>query len=230
VNVLTINNRQRVRSVDLPQLRRIGRTLLEDLMNQVGFDIAIYLVGDGEITWLNETYLRHGGSTDVITFDYGYNSNRCISSSSSASSSSSPSDKRSENEDESEDEDDKTLHPPLHGEIFICLDEALLQARRFRTTWPSELVRYVVHGVLHLCGYNDQNARQRRQMKRVENQLLRQLAGRHDFRTLTVDKGTARVSPSGVAVAKLGCGRPRPRSRGRNRVRQKDYSRTRTNS
>ena len=42
------------------------------------------------------------------------------------------------------------------GKSFVCLDEAVRQARRFHTTWQSELVRYVVHGVLHLLGYDDQ--------------------------------------------------------------------------
>ena len=35
-----------------------------------------------------------------------------------------------------------------HGEIFICMDEAVLQARKFRTSWQSEIARYLVHGVL----------------------------------------------------------------------------------
>src|SRR5205085_111803 len=43
----------------------------------------------------------------------------------------------------------------LQGEIFICLSEAVAQARRFRTTWPEELTRYLVHGLLHLSGYDD---------------------------------------------------------------------------
>ena len=44
---------------------------------------------------------------------------------------------------------------PLHGEIFICVDEAVWQARKFRTSWQSEIVRYLVHGVLHLLGHDD---------------------------------------------------------------------------
>ena len=63
----------------------------------------------------------------------------------------------------------------LHGEIFICVDEALVQARRFRTTWQSELVRYAVHGILHLRGYDDQTARARYKMKKVENQSMAEL-------------------------------------------------------
>ena len=41
----------------------------------------------------------------------------------------------------------------LHGEIFICVDEAIPQAKEFRTSWQSEIVRYIVHGVLHLLGH-----------------------------------------------------------------------------
>lgn len=64
----------------------------------------------------------------------------------------------------------------LHGEIFICLDLAVTQARQFRTTWQQELARYAIHGVLHLCGYDDLRAPERRRMKREENRVLRQIA------------------------------------------------------
>jgi probable rRNA maturation factor len=60
----------------------------------------------------------------------------------------------------------------LHGEVFICVDEALRQARRFRTTWQKELVRYVAHGFLHFQGYDDGTAPQRARMKTVENTLV----------------------------------------------------------
>ena len=72
----------------------------------------------------------------------------------------------------------------LHGEIFVCLDEAVSQARRFHTTWQSELVRYVVHGVLHLLGYDDAASRARRKMKAAEDTLVRQLARQFDFHSL----------------------------------------------
>jgi len=66
----------------------------------------------------------------------------------------------------------------LCGEIFICLEEAVRQARRFRVAWQRELVRYIVHAVLHLRGYDDQRAMGRRDMKRAEDRLLKQLARR----------------------------------------------------
>ena len=74
--------------------------------------------------------------------------------------------------------------PLLHGESFVCLDEAVSQARRFHTTWQTELVRYVVHGVLHLLGYDDAASRARHKLKEAEDTLVGRLARQFDFRSL----------------------------------------------
>jgi probable rRNA maturation factor len=79
----------------------------------------------------------------------------------------------------------------LYGEIFICLEDARAQARQFHTTWQSELVRYLLHGVLHLLGYHDSKIAERRKMKQKENSLLRELARRFPLRKL---KRAPRVS------------------------------------
>ena len=67
---------------------------------------------------------------------------------------------------------------PLHGELFVCVADAVKQAGEFQTTWPSEVVRYIVHGVLHLLGYDDLQPAWRRRMKREENRLVRRLEAR----------------------------------------------------
>jgi probable rRNA maturation factor len=72
----------------------------------------------------------------------------------------------------------------LHGELFICVDEAVTQAKEFGTSWQAEAVRYVVHGVLHLLGYDDLKPDLRRTMKREENRLVRLLAKRFSFAQL----------------------------------------------
>lgn len=64
----------------------------------------------------------------------------------------------------------------LFGEIFICPDEARANALRYHTTWQEEVVRYLVHGILHLQGYDDAIPKDRRRMKRRENQWLVLLA------------------------------------------------------
>jgi len=141
---LSIRNRQRTIPVNVRRLRGITAGLLQDLIPDLPCDLGICLVSSIEMARLNETYLRHAGATDVITFDYG---------------------SRAEGQ----------RPAGLHGEIFICLDQAVSQARRFRTGWQSELARYVIHGLLHLTGYDDRRRGDRRRMKREENRLLRQL-------------------------------------------------------
>jgi probable rRNA maturation factor len=74
--------------------------------------------------------------------------------------------------------DYSNLKSPLHGEIFICLEEAQRQAKEFKTTWQSELVRYVVHGILHLAGHDDLQPAARKKMKQVEGSLVRKLSRR----------------------------------------------------
>lgn len=66
----------------------------------------------------------------------------------------------------------------LHGEIFICIDEAVEQAGRFRSSWREELVRYLIHGILHLRGLNDATPVERRKMRRQEKEWLNRVAQR----------------------------------------------------
>ena len=75
--------------------------------------------------------------------------------------------------------------PILHGELFVCVDEAVLQAKKFGTNWQSEVIRYIVHGVLHLLGHDDLKPDSRRRMKREENRLVRLLAKRFSLAQLS---------------------------------------------
>jgi probable rRNA maturation factor len=66
----------------------------------------------------------------------------------------------------------------VHGEIFICPEVAVAQAKEFRTSWQEEVVRYAIHGLLHLQGHDDLAAAARRKMKREEERLLAEVAKR----------------------------------------------------
>lgn len=61
----------------------------------------------------------------------------------------------------------------LEGEIYVNLDRARQQARTYRVSVAEEVARLVVHGVLHLLGYNDRTAREAQQMTRVQERLVR---------------------------------------------------------
>lgn len=64
----------------------------------------------------------------------------------------------------------------IQGEISICVPEAERQAKLFGTDWKSEVARYVIHGILHLAGYDDLEPVARKKMKREEDRLVRKLA------------------------------------------------------
>ena len=44
---------------------------------------------------------------------------------------------------------------PISGEIYISIDRVRENAKTFQTSFDNELRRVMIHGVLHLCGYDD---------------------------------------------------------------------------
>ena len=62
---------------------------------------------------------------------------------------------------------------PILGDIFICTAVAEEFAQKFKTSWENELARYLIHGILHLRGYDDSRPELRRIMKRKENHLIK---------------------------------------------------------
>jgi probable rRNA maturation factor len=158
---LVIVNQQHTRKINLPLLKQITTALLKELEIEKA-EIGICLIGAAEMTRLNETFLKHQGSTDVMAFDYGDNDR--VGSRLAIYRSPLPADGAH-----------GVRRFTLRGEILVCVDEAVLQARRFSTSWQSEIVRYIVHGVLHLLGFDDSSAGTRRKMKREENRLLREI-------------------------------------------------------
>jgi len=80
----------------------------------------------------------------------------------------------------------ETNRPALvRGEIFICVAVALEQAREFHTDWREEVLRYALHGLLHLLGWDDLMPQARRRMKARENQLVRWLGQRFPLQELS---------------------------------------------
>ena len=143
---VVIANRQRTKKINARLLKQIVGGLFAELKITEA-ELGINFVGAKEMAKVNWEFLQHEGSTDVITFDH--------------------SEKRKA---------ESGKRKLLHGELFVCVDEAVLQAKNFRTSWQSEVVRYIVHGVLHLLGHDDLKPDLRRTMKRKENRLVRRLA------------------------------------------------------
>ncbi|MCX5686357.1 MAG: rRNA maturation RNase YbeY [Candidatus Omnitrophica bacterium] len=61
------------------------------------------------------------------------------------------------------------------GEIFISLDRALRNSRIFGTKFEDEITLYVIHGILHLSGYDDETPRDKRRMSKKQDEILKYL-------------------------------------------------------
>lgn len=87
-------------------------------------DVSIVLVGPGRIKELNKKYRKKKKVTDVLTFG----------------------------------QSQKFPTVPENklelGQVVICLREVKKNAKRFNSTFRKELAQVLVHGILHLLGYN----------------------------------------------------------------------------
>ena len=64
------------------------------------------------------------------------------------------------------------------GEILISSDMALRNSRVFNTPLEKELVLYVIHGILHLFGYDDEKPKERLRMFRKQDSVLEMLCAK----------------------------------------------------
>lgn len=67
---------------------------------------------------------------------------------------------------------DYTLGRILSGDLYISLDTVDTNAVLVGSTYKEELLRVVIHGILHLCGINDKGPGEREQMEAAEDKAL----------------------------------------------------------
>jgi probable rRNA maturation factor len=140
-----IQNRQK--KVRL-RLRPLERFLLK-VERELGLDggeVAIALVSDSTIAGWNRAYRRKTGATDVLSFPV---SGRGFRRSPEARS------------------------PVFLGDIAIAPETARRFAKKNRRSLDSELRILILHGILHLLGYDHE--KDQGQMNRIEQRLRRRL-------------------------------------------------------
>ena len=79
----------------------------------------------------------------------------------------------------------------LAGEICVSVDTAAAYARKHRRRFAEELTLYVVHGWLHLAGYDDLMPVKKRAMRRAERRALALLRSRRVRRRSSCDRRVA---------------------------------------
>lgn len=68
--------------------------------------------------------------------------------------------------------DTSEIEGELAGDIFISIDRVIENGEKFGTGPLNELHRVMAHGVLHLCGYGDKNAKEKSTMREKEAACL----------------------------------------------------------
>lgn len=117
--------------------------------------LDIVLLGDRKMTEINEQFLSHEGSTDVITFDFIEDENPFV------------------------DDEGRVV-----GEIYVCLDTALRAASTYQTAFAHEVVLYCVHGMLHLCGLDDHCDEDIAEMRAGEKRVMTELSAQFNIEEL----------------------------------------------
>ncbi|HLJ09655.1 MAG TPA: rRNA maturation RNase YbeY [Planctomycetaceae bacterium] len=148
---ISVANRQRALRIGGAGIKRLARSVLA--REQVASaQLSVAIVDDRQIHAVNRRYLQHDFPTDVISFLF-------------------------EERGEPNGRIRRGAGKKLDGEIIISAETALRNARDHETSWQQELALYLVHGLLHLCGYDDTTPREKRLMRRREAEAMNEWAG-----------------------------------------------------
>ena len=133
---------------DQARLERLARAILSDV-GETSAELGIMLVGDQRMRGLNRRYRGKDRTTDVLAFAM----RKAF-----------------------------TLHalrftPDMLGDVVISVPTAWRQAKEARRSLDEELAWLLVHGILHLCGYDhERSEKEARRMHRRERMILRSIA------------------------------------------------------
>lgn len=61
----------------------------------------------------------------------------------------------------------------ISGDVFISIEQVALNAEEYGETFNRELLRVIIHGVLHLLGYDDKTVTQKNRMREKEDEALK---------------------------------------------------------
>jgi probable rRNA maturation factor len=67
---------------------------------------------------------------------------------------------------------DNTIGKLINGDVFISVDRVADNAKDFKVSFREELVRVMIHGVLHYLGFKDKTEEDQKEMTLQENKAL----------------------------------------------------------
>jgi len=135
-------------TLDSVLLASVARYALDTMHVNPATELSILVVTIEVMSELHERWMDEPGPTDVLSF---------------------PMDELAE---ESRRPDAPDMGPALLGDIVVCPEFARAQARAAGHGLAEELALLIVHGVLHLLGYDHAEPEQEREMFGLQAQLL----------------------------------------------------------
>jgi len=125
-------------------IHKIISRAIKELKIKQDFELTILLVNDKKIKELNKKYRKRNKVTDVLSF--------------------------------SQKEGEKLVLPNqiknYLGDIVISFLQIKRQAKKFENTLEKEFTLILIHGFLHLLGYNDETKAGDLKMKKLQNKIL----------------------------------------------------------
>ena len=169
---IEVNQRQRSVRVNEQSLEQAARSVLQgEGVTQASIRVAI--VDDPIIQMAHRQYLGHDAPTDVLSFPWPRETDRAQAG---------PAGEREFQPDNR-----------LEGDVMLSAETAAREAAAYGWSAGEELILYLVHGTLHLVGYDDRDEATRAEMREREMRYLRSLGivARYDRRELAPDgRGT----------------------------------------
>lgn len=147
VNII-FNHDHRPEMTEKLELSELARFVLEHEEMPENTEVSITFVDDEEITRLNEEYRGKVGPTDVLSFE-------C--------------DGLDDVMEITEGEEAEVFEL---GDIVIAVDVVERQAEGYGNTFAEETELMLVHGLLHLCGYDHIEDDEAEEMEALQNELL----------------------------------------------------------
>jgi len=147
---MPVHMQNHVRCVTFNQARleRLARAILSDV-GETSVELGIMFVGDQRMRGLNRRYRGKDRTTDVLAF--------------AMRDAFMPHASR--------------LMPDMLGDVVISVPTAWRQGKEAGRSLDEELAWLLVHGILHLCGYDhERSEKEARRMHRRERMLLRLIA------------------------------------------------------
>lgn len=139
-------NLNRKKRIDLLKTDRVAKAVLKALEKD-NVELNIVFLSNQKIRALNRAYLGRDKATDVIAFPAGKGPGSRV-----------------------------TGHGPRFlGDIAISSDKAAENSGAYGLTLMEEAALYVIHGILHLLGYDDTTKKARDAMRRKEDGLLQKV-------------------------------------------------------